>query len=139
MHTRHDFSNAKVGDTVYSLTLGVGRIIEINDNDIYSINVKFDNNSEIRFTKSGKYHTNDLYYNLSRVPFKIIYKDEELNKLKPFSKVLCKNHDSDKWRADIFLYYKKENAHKYICAKDCWKQCILYEGNEYLANNCENV
>jgi hypothetical protein len=57
------FENAKVGDQVWSITRGWGRIIEINDDeaDNYPISVKFECANEPQsYTLTGKYLKEDL-------------------------------------------------------------------------------
>lgn len=51
----------------------------------------------------------------------------------PFQKVLVRDSCDNKWRADYFSHYDKDNSlFPYLCVSDCYKVCIAYEGNEHL-------
>ena len=62
------------------------------------------------------------------------------HEFKPFDKVLVRNHADENWKPDMFwcetIRYK-EDAYKTM---DGWvyKQCIPYEGNEYLLGTNNN-
>jgi hypothetical protein len=53
------FENAKVGDRVYSLVYGFGKIRSIGEDDDYPIEVDFDKGISQTFQLSGKYFHND--------------------------------------------------------------------------------
>ena len=50
--------------------------------------------------------------------------------MKPFDKVLVRDSESDKWRANFFGYIDKDKY--YHCVYANWVYCIPYEGNEHL-------
>ena len=51
----------------------------------------------------------------------------------PFQKVLVRDSCDDKWKADYFSHYDKDNSlFPYYCVGYCYKVCIAYEGNEHL-------
>lgn len=50
--------------------------------------------------------------------------------LKPFDKVLVRDHLSDNWRANLFSHIDKNGCH--YCVWASWNYCIPYEGNEHL-------
>lgn len=52
--------------------------------------------------------------------------------LKPFDKVLVRDEDEDKWRADFFSHIDESRDLPYVCMSNVWGQCIPYEGNEHL-------
>ena len=55
----------------------------------------------------------------------------DISNFKPFDKVLVRDYDKDEWFNTFFGFYDEE--HKvFVC--DCYnyKQCIPFEGNEYL-------
>lgn len=49
---------------------------------------------------------------------------------KPFDKVLARDSETDKWRADMFSHKSKEG--NFVCIGYIWKQCIPY--NEQTAH-----
>lgn len=52
--------------------------------------------------------------------------------LKPFDRVLVRDADDKVWTANKFSHYREGCALEYVCVAFSWKQCIPYEGNEYL-------
>ena len=52
--------------------------------------------------------------------------------LKPFEKVLVRDNDDKVWVANVFSHYRAGSTVEYVCMGFIWKQCIPYEGNEYL-------
>lgn len=57
--------------------------------------------------------------------------------LKPFQKVLCRDHVKNKWTGDFFLY-KFEDG-KFCCVSFNWVYCIPYnEQTKHLLNTNEN-
>ena len=51
-------------------------------------------------------------------------------KLKPFDKVLVRDHLSDNWRANLFSHIDKNG--EYYCIWASWNYCIPYKDNEHL-------
>lgn len=56
---------------------------------------------------------------------------------KPFDKVLVRDSESDKWRANLFGYI--DNGEYYHCVFANWVYCIPYEGNEHLLGTIKDV
>lgn len=56
--------------------------------------------------------------------------------LKPFDKVLVRDHKSDYWRASLFSHIDKNG--NYYCIWANWHYCIPYEGNEHLLGTTYN-
>lgn len=50
--------------------------------------------------------------------------------LKPFDKVLVRDHLSDNWRANLFSHIDKNGCHH--CVWTSWNYCIPYKDNEHL-------
>lgn len=51
----------------------------------------------------------------------------------PFQKVLVRDFCDEKWKADYFSHYNEDNSsYSYCCVGDAYKECVAYEGNEYL-------
>ena len=57
--------------------------------------------------------------------------------LKPFDKVLVRDSESDKWRANLFGYIDKDEY--YHCVYANWLYCIPYAGNEHLLGTTKDV
>lgn len=57
--------------------------------------------------------------------------------LKPFDKVLVRDSESDKWRANLFAYISEDGY--YCCVYAFWVYCIPYAGNEHLLGTTNNV
>ena len=59
--------------------------------------------------------------------------------LKPFDKVLVRDHSTRRWKAGFFSHKEEDvETHKYVCTDTCWEQCIPYEGNEYLLGTTDS-
>ena len=56
---------------------------------------------------------------------------------KPFDKVLVRDSESDKWRANLFGYIDKDEY--YHCVYANWAYCIPYIGNESLLGTTKGV
>lgn len=78
---------------------------------------------------------NTLYSALVREGYKYDKEQHLLIKqeFKPFDKVLIRDEDNQTWRVCLFSHYRKDLSCPYVCV-GCiaYKQCIPYEGNEYL-------
>lgn len=61
----------------------------------------------------------------------------KVDELKPFDKVLVRDSESDKWRANLFGYIDKDGY--YHCVYANWAYCIPYIGNESLLGTIEDV
>lgn len=57
--------------------------------------------------------------------------------LKPFDKVLVRDSESDKWRANLFAYISEDGY--YCCVYAFWVYCIPYIGNESLLGTTKDV
>lgn len=61
----------------------------------------------------------------------------KFDELKPFDKVLVRDSESDKWRANLFAYISEDGY--YCCVYAFWVYCIPYAGNEHLLGTTNNV
>lgn len=61
----------------------------------------------------------------------------KFDELKPFDKVLVRDSESDKWRANLFGYIDKHEY--YHCVFANWVYCIPYAGNEHLLGTTKDV
>lgn len=58
---------------------------------------------------------------------------------KPFDKVLIRDEDNQTWRVCLFSHYRKDLSCPYVCVGcSAYKQCIPYEGNEYLLGTTDS-
>lgn len=57
--------------------------------------------------------------------------------LKPFDKVLVRDHNTRKWVAELFGF--KSDTGRYYCVGGTWSQCIPYIGNESLLGTTKDV
>lgn len=55
-----------------------------------------------------------------------------VNALKPFDKVLVRDHSDCIWRADFYSHYEQNQQYRYVCTCCIYRQCIPY--NEETAN-----
>lgn len=84
---------------------------------------------------------NKLFSALVREGYRYDEKQHRLIKqeFKPFDKVLMRNEDNQTWRACLFSHYREDLSCPYVCVGcSAYKQCIPYEGNEYLVGTTKN-
>lgn len=67
--------------------------------------------------------------------FELVPDKFDIATLKPFDKVLVRDHDRDMWCASIFSHTWKD---KYFCIDTWHKQCIPYEANKELLGTTNN-
>ena len=58
--------------------------------------------------------------------------------LKPFDRVLAKEHKDDFWEIEFFNYYTDDKEKPYMCLMGTYEYCIPYEGNEKYLGKTEN-
>lgn len=84
---------------------------------------------------------NKLYSALVREGYRYDEKQHRLVKqeFKPFDKVLIRDEDNQTWRVCLFSHYRKDLSCPYVCVGcSAYKQCIPYEGNEYLLGTTDS-
>ena len=69
--------------------------------------------------------------------YTICEKSKKQSAFKPFVKVLVRDSESDKWRANLFGYIDKDGY--YHCVYANWAYCIPYIGNESLLGTIKDV
>ena len=63
----------------------------------------------------------------------------DITTLKPFDKVLVRDHNAQEWVASLFSNYNEPKKYKYICVNGSgYAQCIPYEGNEHLLGTTDD-
>ena len=112
------FENAKVGDRVWDIRFGWGKIIEVDKDilDPYAIKVKFDNEEMTYYDADGYYNVNDinptLFWNEFEIPEEVFKRP--LPKLEIDTKVLVKNNGDEKWNKKHFAGWTDDGRIK------CW-------------------
>ena len=70
---------------------------------------------------------------------KLVPNKFDITTFKPFDKVLARCSTLDKWHIQFFEKYDKTCKYPFICmGYNKYKQCIPYEGNEYLLDTADN-
>ena len=54
------------------------------------------------------------------------FKKFDINALKPFDRVLARDHDIDLWKCDFYSHYIKNTHYAYRCIYNQHHQCIPY-------------
>lgn len=57
---------------------------------------------------------------------------------KPGDIVLVRDNPDERWRKDEFISYSVKNTFPYDCVHRSWRECILYEMNEYLLDTTDS-
>lgn len=102
--------------------------------------------ASIKFTLATEEERNILYSALVRKGYKYDEKQHKLIKqeFKPFDKVLVRNSDTDKWFPGFFEKFDStwNNPYHIMNRRNmtdfAFKQCIPYEGNEYLLGTTDS-
>ena len=95
---------------------------------------------------------NNYYYTFGRnVTHRLFIKNQDdwklvpnkfdITTLKPFDKVLVRQDVYGKWGINFFGFYNYDEGYYYTTGNWIYKQCIPYEGNEYLLdtnNDCDD-
>nr|DAO34873.1 MAG TPA: hypothetical protein [Crassvirales sp.] len=64
---------------------------------------------------------------------------EEIQRFKPFDKVLVRDFPSQKWSINLFSYYDKGDiSYPYVCLNSRYSYCIPYKGHECLVGTTIN-
>ena len=130
------------GTKLYSPIYGKIELVDVEDNELYSITCVTQKGNYKTFTSEGKIF-ND-YTDSECVLFpskdqrdwsKFGANDQATDQkpkteLKPFDKVLVRDSDDGVWKCDFFSHMTQNGF--YICVSTFWEQCIHYEGNEHL-------
>jgi hypothetical protein len=88
-----------------------------------------------------KEERNKFYSSLVKEGYKYDKEQHGLvkQKFKPFDKVLIRDGDNQTWRVCLFSHYRKDLSCPYVCVGcSAYKQCIPYEGNEYLLGTTDS-
>lgn len=126
------------GTKLYSPIYGKIELVDVEDNELYSITCVTQKGNYKTFTSEGKIF-ND-YTDSECVLFpskeqrdwsKFGATDHEAkHQFKPFDKVLVRDYNDNEWNCDFF---SNMNEHGYYnCINSWWRQCIPYDGNEHL-------
>jgi len=147
------------GDVVVCVGLGVTAVFEGWNSEDYTefrTTVEYDNTEDIWGIKLyGLFHTLDFrkatdneraqffaaaeaYYGGSFNPETLEFDiPKPKHPFRPFDRVLVRDRDDQVWIPNIFVNFRDEYSHKYLCVDNCYAQCIHYEGNEHLYNTTD--
>lgn len=114
----------KVGDRI---------ILKDNPHNIPSIRIK-------AVTKSQYMLESDSFLYISNADEKYVLEDKfNITTLKPFDKVLVRDHNAQEWVISLFSHYNALKRYKYTCVNGSgFSQCIPYEGNEHLSKTTDD-
>lgn len=70
--------------------------------------------------------------------FELVSNKFDITTLKPFAEVLVRNTNNGRWHGQLYMSYNENEEYPFECVYNCWKQCIPYEGNEYLLNTTDD-
>lgn len=145
-------SKFKEGDVVVDRNGDIILVSKANDSRIISNAVLYTDGSFTIYDDAITYFISDinsasiedknkLFSALVREGYRYDEKQHRLIKqeFKPFDKVLMRNEDNQTWRACLFSHYRKDLYFLYVCVGcSAYKQCIPYEGNEYLLGTTDS-
>lgn len=130
------------GTKLYSPIYGKIELVDVEDNELYSITCVTQKGNYKTFTSEGKIFNDYTDSECVLFPSKeqrdwskygaIDQATDQKPKteLKPFDKVLVRDYNDNEWKCDFF---SNMNEHGYYnCINSWWHQCIPYEGNEHL-------
>ena len=131
------------GTKLYSPVFGEVELAKVDYDEDYPITCIAENGACKIFTSDGMLYFNYPNAECMLFPSKEqrdwskfgvsdqVTDQESKHQFKPFDKVLVRDEEDDEWVCDIFSHID-EMRELYYCVGTIWKQCIPYEGNEYL-------
>lgn len=145
-------SKFKEGDVVVDRNGDIILVSKTNDSRIISNAILYTNGDFIVYSDAITYFVSDinfasiedknkLFSALVREGYRYDEKRYRLIKqeFKPFDKVLIRDEDNQTWRVCLFSHYREDLSCPYVCVGcSAYKQCIPYEGNEYLLGTTDN-
>ena len=93
--------------------------------------VKATDKQRVEFIEAAEKHYGGKYNpeTLQVEPVKVV---EPKCSFKPFDKVLVRDDGYGVWRGAHFSHYDSKREYPYVTTACGYKQCVSYEGNEYL-------
>lgn len=142
----------KEGDVVVDRNGDIILVSKANDSRIISNAVLYTNGDFIVYSDAITYFVSDIrlasreernkfFSTLVREGYRYNEKRYRLIKqeFKPFDKVLIRDEDNQTWGVCLFSHYREDLSCPYVCVGcSAYKQCIPYEGNEYLVGTTKN-
>ena len=134
------------GTELYTPMFGKVRLEKVDaKNKETPICVRLQNQGERFLTSDGRYSVDTdgecvLFPSKENRDWSTFKASKREHEFKPFERVLVRDLDDEKWHADFFshLGHSSNNIIQFVCV-GCWyKQCIPYEGNEYLLGTTDN-
>ncbi len=126
-----DFRNAVVGDRVWSIDAGWGKIIDTNHSSHYPINVCFDNGCTKSYGINGKFVEADTIQSLFWDEIKIIPPERPKRKVKKVVEGWVNIYE-DAYK-DIYIippYTTKEDADKSRASNRLGEACFIHHEYE---------
>lgn len=124
MNIAEILKNVPKGTKLYSPIFGE---VELSEVDSIFIYIKHDD-FIARFHSDGKYTKNGecmLFPSRENRDWNT-FKKFDINTIKPFDKVLARDHDIDLWKCDFYSHYIKNTHYAYRCIYNQHHQCIPY-------------
>jgi hypothetical protein len=72
--------------------------------------------------------------------YELVLNKFDINTLKPFDKVLVRDSDKGVWCCSFFSHYTDTycSFYSFRCVGTSYRQCVPYEGNEYLLGTTDD-
>ena len=126
------------GTKLYSPIYGKIELVDVEDNELYSITCVTQKGNYKTFTSEGKIFNDYTDSECVLFPSKDqrdwskfgLTDHEAKHQFKPFDKVLVRDYNDNEWNCDFFSNMDEHGYYK--CINSWWRQCIPYDGNEHL-------
>lgn len=126
------------GTKLYSPIYGKIELVDVEDNELYSITCVTQKGNYKTFTSEGKIFNDYTDSECVLFPSKEqrdwskfgLTDHEAKHQFKPFDKVLVRDYNDNEWNCDFFSNMDEHGY--YNCINSWWRQCIPYDGNEHL-------
>lgn len=126
------------GTKLYSPIYGKIELVDVEDNELYSITCVTQKGNYKTFTSEGKIFNDYTDSECVLFPSKDqrdwskfgLTDHEAKHQFKPFDKVLVRDYNDNEWNCDFFSNMNEDGY--YNCINSWWRQCIPYDGNEHL-------
>ena len=111
----------KVGDKVFCILNGHGVVVEVRDNNTFSVRVQFDNDEDgnyCSYTSDGKYYEH-ITPTLSFTEYTLNgFSQEHSVELPEVGEEIMVSNDGNNWCIKRFIRYNPINTHPVVCELD---------------------
>ena len=83
-------------------------------------------------------HTNQFLKFENEHIYELVPNKFDITTLKTFDKVLVRSSDNGCWSPQFFSKFRSKSDFPFECTYNSWRQCIPYEGNEYLSGTTDD-